>query len=210
MIDEKDVKALLERVGAILDGHFVYASDLHGSKYVNKDALYPELEESEVLATCIALSFVNDGAEVVLGPAVGGALLARDVTKELIRLTHRTVQRSIRPVYADKEKDGTFCIKRGYDKLVEGKRVLVVEDIVNTGGSATKTVAATRACKGNVVGIGAICNRGNAKFDVPFKALLTLALETFAPEDCPLCKKGIPVNEQFGKGKEFLAKKKKS
>lgn len=210
-MNQQEVLQILGRVKAVItNGHFVYASGMHGKVYVNKDAVYPELEESWLLAIALAEEFFRDDVEVVIGPAVGAALFARDVARELTRLSGRAV----RPVFADKISDGgnSFAIKRGYDKIVASKRVLVIEDVFTTGGSVKKVVEAVRLAGGIVVGIGAICNRGGVKpenvgYVQKLVALLNLKLDSWAEADCPMCKQGILVNTEFGKGREFLARK---
>jgi orotate phosphoribosyltransferase len=210
-MNEKEVLEILGKVGAVLvDGHFVYKSGMHGSKYVNKDAVYPHLEESDKLAEAMAEIFIGDEVEVVVGPAVGGALFARDVARRLVQITSRKIM----PVFAD--KDGlNFVIKREYDKIVAGKRVLVVEDVLTTGTSAGLSVEAVRTVGGIVVGLGAICNRGGVKSEdvgnpTKFSSLINVSFETYRSEDCPFCKTGVPINTDVGKGREFLAKKNSS
>lgn len=105
-----------------------------------------------------------------------------------------------------------FIIKRGYEKLVSGKDVLVVEDIINTGGTVQKTIEAVRVCGGRVVGVGALCNRGNVtKADLgdisEFHVLADLPLQSWNEDECPLCRQGIAVNTHVGKGKQFLDRK---
>ena len=106
-----------------------------------------------------------------------------------------------------------FVIKRGYDKLIKGKRVLVVEDILTTGGSVKKVIEATRAIGGEVVGLGVLCNRGGIMpqdvGNVPkLFSLVNIKLDAWSEADCPLCAKGVPINTDVGKGREFLARKK--
>ena len=106
---------------------------------------------------------------------------------------------------------GNFVIKRGYDKLVAGKQVLVVEDIINTGGSVKKVIMATRKYGGTIVGVGALCNRGGITaqdLDIPkLVVLMEVKLDAWDETDCQLCKDGVPVNMDVGKGREFLERK---
>ncbi len=107
----------------------------------------------------------------------------------------------------------TFIIKRGYNKLVAGKNVLVVEDTLTAGGSAKKVIEATRAIGGNVVGLGVLCNRGEITpqdvTDVPkLFALVNIKFDAWDEADCPLCGRGIPINTDVGKGREYLVSKK--
>ena len=114
-------------------------------------------------------------------------------------------------VYAEKAADGGMVLRRGYDKLVAGKRVLVVEDILNTGGSIRDAIAAVRAAGGTVVVAAALVNRGAvtaADVGAPvLLALLDVALDAWDADACPLCRDGVPVNTDVGKGREFLAKR---
>ena len=210
---EQEVLQILGEVGAVIaDSHIVYTSGKHGRAYVNKDALYPEVLESDVLAFELAKRFSDDAVEVTIGPAVGGALFARDVARELTR----RIGRKVKPVYAEKTESGdAFIIKRGYDKIVAGKNVLVVEDVLTTGGSAKKVTEAVQALGGNIVGLGVLCNRGGIKpEDVGYPpklfALVNVKLEAWDEAECPLCAQNVPINTDVGKGREYLARKKAS
>ena len=114
-------------------------------------------------------------------------------------------------MYADKDGDN-FVIKRGYDKLIAGKNILVVEDVLTTGGSVRKVIEAVRALGGNVIGLGVLCNRGGVTAqDVAnalIFALVNVKMDAWSPVDCPLCAQGVPINTNVGKGREFLALKK--
>lgn len=112
-----------------------------------------------------------------------------------------------------RKEEFSFVVKRGYDKLIVGKNVLVVEDVLTTGGSVKKVIEATRSLGGNVVGLGVLCNRGGiTPQDVsdPTKlfALVNVKLEAWDEAECPLCAKNIPINTNVGKGREYLARKK--
>lgn len=194
----------LRRVGGIIrDSHVVYTSGRHGSAYVNKDAIYPHTALTSDLCRAIAERFRDAGVDVCLAPAIGGVILSQWTAHHLTALTGREVL----GVYAEKTADGAgFVIKRGYDKLTSGKRVLVLEDVLTTGISVKRTVEAVRDVGGTVVGVGALCNRGGITpaelGDVPkLEALLSISLDSWEKADCPLCKKGVPLNTDVGKGK---------
>ncbi len=208
-MSDDHVLALLAQVGALITGdHLVYTSGRHGSSYVNKDALYPHTAATSAVCAQIARHFVAAGVEVVAGPTVGGVIMAQWTAHHLSALTGREVL----AVYAEEEPDGEGkrrVLRRGYDALVAGRRVLVVEDILTTGGSVRLVVAAVRAAGGTVVGVGALCNRGAVTaelIDAPeLYALSEVPLESYAPAECPLCAAGVPVNTRVGKGAAFLA-----
>ncbi len=198
----------LGEVHAIMrDGHFVLKSGRHTSVYVNKDAIYPHTRLVDLVTEQMAKLSPRD-VDVVVGPAVGGVILSTWIAHHLsrdVRVGHQVLS-----AYADKVEYG-FALKRGYDRLVLGKEVLVVEDIVTTGDSLMKTIAAVRFRGGNVVGAVAMCNRGMItaeKLGVPmFSSLLDLPLVTFAEDDCHLCAHGVPVNVSVGHGAEYICRK---
>jgi orotate phosphoribosyltransferase len=207
-LTEQDALNLLHKAGAVITGsHFVYTSGKHGSAYVNKDAVYPHTKTTSALCRAIAERFVA-GVDVVIAPAVGGVILSQWVAHHLTELSgHEVIG-----VYAEKSEDGeTFVIRRGYDKLVAGKEVLVVEDILTTGGSAKKVIEATRSIGGYVVGLGVLCNRGGITASlvaVPnLFALTNVPLDAYDEAKCPLCADKVPINTDVGKGKEFLARR---
>jgi len=209
--NEQVVLEMLTRVGAVItDSHIVYTSGKHGTAYVNKDAIYPHTEETSVLCKAIAERFANDDVEVVIAPAIGGVILSQWTAHHLSKI----ILREVLAVYAEKSESGdTFIIKRGYDKLIHGKRVLVVEDVLTTGGSAKRVIEAVGAIGGNVVGLGALCNRGGiTPEDVanPPKliSLVSIKLDAWEESDCPLCRSNVPINTDVGKGRKFLAYKK--
>ncbi|MBI2096321.1 MAG: phosphoribosyltransferase [Candidatus Taylorbacteria bacterium] len=209
-MNEQEVLKVLRKVGAVIVGsHIVYTSGLHGTAYVNKDAVYPHTAETSRLCRAIAERFADDNVQVVIAPAIGGVILSQWTAHHLSEINGHKVF----GVYAEKSESGdAFVIKRGYDKLVAHKNVLVVEDVLTTGGSAKKVVEATRAIGGNVVGLGVLCNRGGITpqdvADVPkLDALVSVTLDAWDEATCPLCEQNVPVNTDIGKGREFLARR---
>lgn len=206
---EDKVLEILERVGAFRSGHFVFTSWRHSDTYINKDALYPYTKETSELCREFAERFKDSGVEAVIGPAIAAAILAQWTAHHLSEMSGKTVYSA----YADKDGEGGFLIKRGYDQVIRGKKVLIVEDLTTTGGSIKKVVLAVRAAGGEVVGTAVLCNRGNVKAadvgDVPrLESLVSLDLESWDPSECELCQAAIPVNTDVGHGREFIANKK--
>ncbi len=208
MNEQQEVIDVLKRVGAVItDSHIVYTSGKHGSAYVNKDAVYPHTWETSQLCYMISRQFKDNNVQVVIAPAIGGVILMTWTAYHLTKWTDRDVL----GVYAEKDGDG-FVIKRGYDKIVTGRNVLVVEDILTTGGSVKKVIEAVRNLGGNIVGLGVLCNRGGITAEdvggVPkLFSLADVKLEAWDEAECPLCAQGVPINTDVGKGREFLARK---
>ncbi|MDZ4833087.1 MAG: phosphoribosyltransferase family protein [Candidatus Melainabacteria bacterium] len=150
---------ILRESNTIITGdHFVYISGDHGSGWVNKDALLPYTAKVSELAQLLAQACENLGAEIVCGPAIGGLVMSQWVA-HFLQLPSVFTEHGL-----DKSQPGLqppFVLKRGFDELIEGKKVLVVDDIVNTGLSIRQTVAAIERCGGEVIAGAAYCSRGN-------------------------------------------------
>lgn len=208
MTEEKIIK-ILKKVNAIItDSHIVLTSGRHSSGYINKDKLYPYTLETSKVGRMIADQYKDKKIDVVVGPALGGIILSQWTAYHLTQLCRR----NIFGVYTEK-KDGDQVFTREYDLLVKGKRVLVVEDLTATGGSARKVVNSVRGIGGKVVGVCVMVNRDSKRvtskvIGAPFKWLGLLEIESHDEKRCPLCKTGVPINTDVGHGKEFLKKKK--
>lgn len=202
---------ILRRVGAIItDSHLVYTSGKHGSVYVNKDALYPHTAESYKVGQMFAEKVEDLDIDVVVAPALGGIILSQWTAYHLSELK----KKEILGVYSEKTEDNNQIIKRGYDKLIAGKNVLVLEDITNTGGSVKKLVAEVKAKGGNIVQVYVMVNRDpkNVTADTigaPFAALGILPAEAWEAKDCPLCANHVPINTGVGHGKKYLEERQK-
>jgi len=201
----EDVVRLLKEAGAILEGHFVGASGRHLSIYVNKDAWLPQTDLVSKICRMVAELNKDKGIEVVVGPAVGGIPLSQWTAHHLSEITGRTVL----SVFTEKTPDNGQALKRGYDALVKGKRVLAIEDTVTTGGSVKKTIDAVKKAGGNLVQLTILVNREPANvttstFGVPMNALADLPSESFAENEIPEWLKKIPINATLGHGAQYL------
>lgn len=200
---------LLRGVKAIYtDDHFVYTSGKHGSVYINKDALYPHTAETSKVGKMFAEKFKDLDIDVVAGPALGGIILSQWTAHHLSKLKHKEVL----GVYTEKTPEKNQVFTRGYDRLIKGKNVLVIEDLTTTGGSVRKVVDSVIAAGGKVVAVCVMVNRDpvNVTSEVvggPFFALGVLKAEAFDEEDCPLCRKKITINTSVGHGKKYMYEK---
>lgn len=205
----EDVLDIFKKTGGYITGsHIVYTSGKHGEAYLNKDAIYPHTREISSICKEIAERFKDDGIEVVAAPALGGIILSQWTAYHLSNATGKEVL----GVYTEKTPEKNQIFTRGYDALIRGKKVLVVEDITNTGGSVMKVVASVKNAGGEVSAICVLANRDpenitTEKLGIKFVPLAEIKMQAWDEADCPLCKKGVPINTTVGKGREYLAKK---
>jgi len=204
---------ILKKVGAVLtDGHFVYTSGKHGSVYINKDAVYPHTEETSKIGQLFAEKFKDSKIDVVIAPAIGGTILSQWTAYHLSKITGREVLSA----YTEKDigqnasaSESNQVLRRGYDKIVAGKNVLVIEDLTTTGISVKKVVEAVKTVGGNVLAVCVMVNRDpqHVTSDVvgaPFSALSVLRADAVDEHECQLCKKNIPINTKIGHGKKYM------
>ena len=188
-----EVLSILKKTGALLEGHFELSSGLHSPDYVQCALVLQHPELAEKFGGMLAQAFKDREVEVVLAPALGGIIICHEVARAL----------KTRAIFAERgasgKQRGRMTLRRGF-RINKGEKVLIVEDVVTTGGSTREVVELVREAGGNIVGIGFLIDRSGLRneakevnFDVDTKALLTLEMKTYNPEDCPLCKKGIPV-----------------
>jgi orotate phosphoribosyltransferase len=180
---------LFRSSGALLEGHFRLTSGLHSPGYLQCALVLQHPQHAEALGRAIAERTRHLRATVVLSPALGGVVIGQEVGRAL----------GIRAIFAERQ-DGALMLRRGF-VVGANDRVLVVEDVLTTGGSTRETMAVANAAGGQVVGAASIVNRsastgaGQAPsgIDVPYVALLELALPVYEPDQCPLCAQGLPV-----------------
>ena len=200
---------ILKTTGAVItDSHFVLTSGRHSGTYINKDAMYPHTMYASEFGRMFAEKTKDLPIDVVAAPAIGGIILSQWTAYHLSKLKNK----DILGVYTEKTLEKSQIFTRGYDKLVRGKNVLIVEDLAATGGSAKKVIESVREHGGNVVSVGVMVNRdpehiNEQSMGAPFFALGDLFVESFTPEDCPLCKKNVPINTDVGHGRKFLEEK---
>jgi len=185
-----------EAAGAFLRGHFVYTSGRHGADYFEKFRILEDPKATSALAAMIAKEFRRLTPELVAGPTTGGIILAYEVARQL----------GVNAVYVERGESGGRVLRRGFE-IPPGTRVLVVDDVVTTGGSVAETEACVTDGGGVVIGIGVLADRtaGRAATNVPFFACLTVDFPSYPPDACPHCAAGIPLAAPRGSGKKVLA-----
>lgn len=171
------------RRGAVTEGHFLLSSGLHSPIYVQSALILQYPDEAQALGAALADRVRSLHPQVVIGPALGAVVVAHEVARAL----------GVRAIFTERV-GGRMALRRGF-AIAEGERVLVVEDVVTTGGSAAEVASLIQAADGEVVGFGALVDRtgGRSEMGAPLHALIVLDLPAFQPQDCPLCRAGIPA-----------------
>ena len=179
------VLELFRRSGALLDGHFRLSSGLHSPSYLQCALVLQHPRHAEALGRALGEALRAGGATAVLSPALGGLIIGHEVGRAL----------GVRAIFAERQ-EGALALRRGFS-LDASDRVVVIEDVVTTGGSTRETMAVARAAGALVMAAGAIIDRsgGSSALDVPFASLVTLSVPTYQPETCPLCAAGTPATK---------------
>jgi orotate phosphoribosyltransferase len=176
---------LFKEAGALLEGHFVYASGRHGRHFFQAARVLQYTRITEELCKALAEKFAGDKVDLVIGPATGGIVLAYETARHL----------ECRAAFTEKEDGGAkMALKRGF-RLAPGTRVVVVEDVITTGGSVKKSIDHLRERGAEIVGVGVLIDRsgGEATFDCRYEPLARFTLESWPPDSCALCKEGQAV-----------------
>lgn len=190
---EREVYDMLVETGAIMNGHFKLTSGLHSPHYVEKFNVLQHPALTEKLCRAMAEHFKDAKIETVVGPVTGGVILAHETGKAL----------GTRAIFTERV-EGKMTFRRGFS-LHEGERVLIVEDVVTTGGSIREVIDVVKSFGAIPVAVSMLVDRsgGKATFDdVPNFALLHMNVETYTPEDCPLCKQNVPLTKRGSTGKK--------
>jgi orotate phosphoribosyltransferase len=187
-MSENNILDIFKESDALLEGHFKLTSGKHSDTYYEKFMILKRPRLCEKVCAELAKIFEKDKVELVVGPTTGGVIIAYEVAKYL----------GVDSIYAEAgegEKDRVF--KRGFH-IDEGARVLIVDDVLTTGTSMIEVINLVNSYKANIVGIGEFLDRsgGKVKFDYPLKPLATVVANAWEPDQCPLCKQGIPITQR--------------
>ncbi len=184
-----NAEEIFEKAGAILKGHFLLTSGLHSPVYWEKFQVLQYPDYTEQLCRMIAAHFREQRVQVVAGPTTGGIILAFEVARQL----------RVRGIFAEKEGAAGRAFRRGFS-ISPGERVLVVDDILTTGGSIREVLEAVAEKRGNIIGIGVLVDRSEQQVDfgVPLFSCLRSITPAYPPTDCPLCAKQVPLVKPGG------------
>lgn len=168
---------------ALLEGHFRLTSGRHSNRYMQCAQVLQYPHYTDKLCSQLAEKFQDAGVKSVIGPAMGGIIVSYEVARHL----------GVKSIFTERE-NGAMTLRRNFS-IEPGMRVLVVEDVVTTGGSVKEVIDVVREKGGEVVGVGVLVDRSNGQVDfgVRTEAVLAMDVKSYEPEECPLCAEGLPV-----------------
>lgn len=174
---------IFRKSAALLEGHFLLTSGKHSAQYMQCAQVLQYPDRAAILAEGLAAAFRHMEIQTVIGPATGGILVAHEVAKAL----------GVRALFTERE-NGIMRLRRGFT-LSPGERVLVVEDVITTGGSVREVLAVVQEFEAIPVGVGVLVDRtgGTVDFGLPQSSIIQLQIQAFEVQECPLCAKGIPA-----------------
>lgn len=183
MLNNEQVLDIFRQSNALLEGHFRLTSGRHSNRYMQCAQVLQYPQHTTTLCTEIVEYFAAAGVEVVIGPAMGGIVVAFEVGRQL----------GVKAIFTERE-NGQMTLRRNFS-IQPGQKVLVVEDVVTTGGSVFEVMEVVKAQGGDIVGVGVLVDRSNGTVDfgVPTKAVMAMEVVSWEAEDCPLCAQGTPV-----------------
>lgn len=187
---KSEIGDLFRQLGVMSTGHFALTSGRHSGTYMQCAHLFVHPEHSERLCKQIAGRFEDDKIDMVVGPALGGVIMAHEMARML----------GVRNVFAERQ-NGVMKLRRGFE-FEKDSRVLVVEDVVTTGGSVMEVIELVKEAGAEVAGVAVIVDRsgGRIDFGCRLEALLTMEIESYLPEECPMCAKGLPIDRPGSRG----------
>ena len=183
MITKERVLEILKEADVLQEGHFLLTSGRHSDKYLQCAKIFQYTKYSEELCRALAEKFAGKGVELVIGPAIGAIQMSYEVSRHL----------GVKNIFAERE-NGKMTLRRNFT-IEPGQKVLVVEDVVTTGGSVREVIDIVREHGGEVVGLGVVVDRTGGKIDfgVPLESVISMEGVSYEADECPLCKKGLPL-----------------
>ncbi len=182
-MEKTEIIEIFKKTEALLEGHFLLTSGKHSNKYFQcaKVLQYPKY--NFLFGQLISEHFKNSNINTVVSPAIGGIVAGQEVARQLDK----------RFIFTERE-GGKMTLRRGFT-VAKGEKILIVEDVVTTGGSVFEVIEEVKSFGAEVMGVGAIVDRSNGAVDfgVPFYSALALKVQTYEPEECPLCKANVPI-----------------
>lgn len=182
-MDRAEMERIFKQTGLMLEGHFLLTSGRHSNRYMQCAKLFQYPEYSEMICKDLADRFAGQKIDMVVGPAVGGIIMSYEMARQF----------NVPNIFAERE-NGAMTLRRGFS-IPEGAKVLVVEDVVTTGGSVREVMDIVAEAKAEVVGVCVVVDRSGGKIDfgVPFEAAYETEIQSYEPSQCPLCEQGLEL-----------------
>lgn len=182
-MDRAEMERIFKQTGLMLEGHFLLTSGRHSNRYMQCAKLFQYPEYSEMICKDLADRFARQKIDMVVGPAVGGIIMSYEMARQF----------KVPNIFAERE-NGAMTLRRGFS-IPEGAKVLVVEDVVTTGGSVREVMDIVAEAKAEVVGVCVVVDRSGGKIDfgVPFEAAYETEIQSYEPSQCPLCEQGLEL-----------------
>ncbi|EES92177.1 orotate phosphoribosyltransferase [Clostridium sp. K25] len=180
MSNNINVIEILKEVGALLEGHFLLSSGRHSNRYVQCARLLQYPDRAEKVLSVIYNKVKDLDFDIVLGPAMGGVIVAYELGRQLGK-----------PAIFTERVDGKMTLRRGFE-IQKGQKVLITEDVITTGKSSMETAEVIKSLGGEVIGIACIADRKSSNINYPIYSAIEVKIESYEKENCPLCKEGIP------------------
>ena len=188
---EQDMLQMYEDAGALLNGHFVLSSGQHSARYLQSALVLMHMDNATALASELIKTIDADDYDMVVSPAIGGLVIGQEVARQLNK-----------PFIFTERKEGEMQMRRGFS-IPDGAKLLVVEDVITTGGSVRECIAVVREYGGKPTTILAVVDRApdqQGRFDIPHHTVIHLDVETFDTATCPMCKEGTPAIKPGSRG----------
>lgn len=182
-MDRAEMERIFKQTGLMLEGHFLLTSGRHSNRYMQCAKLFQYPEYSEMICKDLVDRFAGQKIDMVVGPAVGGIIMSYEMARQF----------KVPNIFAERE-NGAMTLRRGFS-IPEGAKVLVVEDVVTTGGSVREVMDIVAEAKAEVVGVCVVVDRSGGKIDfgVPFEAAYETEIQSYEPSQCPLCEQGLEL-----------------
>ncbi len=180
MLTQEQALDCYRKTGAILKGHFKLTSGRHSDTYMQSAKLFIDTKQSEIVCKALAEKLADEKIDLVVSPAIGGILMGYEVARQL----------GVPNIFAERE-NGEMTLRRGF-AIEKGTKVVVVEDVVTTGGSVKEVVRLVQSMGAEVVAVASLVDRsnGNVDFGVKYVNLISMEVVSYEPDECPLCKEG--------------------
>ena len=192
-MEPRELLKLLQETGAMLEGHFLLTSGRHSNIYIEKFRILEDPRALDDVCRAMSETVQNQNVELVLGAAIGGILIAGGVGRYL----------DVKHIFSERV-DGKMELRRGFS-ITKGQRIIIVEDIITTGGSVFELIQLAKDYEAEIVHVVNLVDRssGEVNFEVPTTALLTIPSESWEPEDCPMCQQKVAITQRGRTGKQM-------